>query len=118
MAQKSNLLIHHGGYGSCQTGLYTGTPAVIIPTFSERESNARRVAAVGAAELVSLADRDSTSKRELAKEVRSKVSRVLSGSSYGSNAGELSRKMQEYGGAIYATDLIENFADCRSDNRE
>ena len=41
MAEQSDLLIHHGGYGSCQTGLYTGTPAVIIPTYSERESNAR-----------------------------------------------------------------------------
>jgi UDP:flavonoid glycosyltransferase YjiC (YdhE family) len=31
MAQRSQVMIHHGGYGSCQTGLYTGTPAVIIP---------------------------------------------------------------------------------------
>jgi len=31
MAERSDLLIHHGGYGSCQTGLYAGTPAVIIP---------------------------------------------------------------------------------------
>ena len=45
MAQRSDLLIHHGGYGSCQIGLCTGTPSVIIPTYSERESNARRVAA-------------------------------------------------------------------------
>ncbi len=52
MAERSDLLIHHGGYGSCQTGLFTGTPAVIIPTFSERESNARRVAAAGAAEFL------------------------------------------------------------------
>ncbi|HOO90126.1 MAG TPA: hypothetical protein PLA74_04815, partial [Syntrophales bacterium] len=37
MAERSDLLIHHGGYGSCQTGLYTGTPALIIPTYSERE---------------------------------------------------------------------------------
>jgi UDP:flavonoid glycosyltransferase YjiC (YdhE family) len=110
MAQRSDLLIHHGGYGSCQTGLYTGTPAVIIPTFSERESNARRVAAVGAGEFVSLADRDSRSKQELASEVRSKVRRVLSESSYRTRAGEISRKMQTYGGAVYATDLIEDFS--------
>jgi len=48
MAERSDLLIHHGGYGSCQTGLVTGTPAVIIPTYAERESNARRIAALGA----------------------------------------------------------------------
>ena len=109
MAERSDLLIHHGGYGSCQTGLYTGTPAVIIPTFSERESNARRVAAVGAGEFVSLADRDMRSKRERVSDVRSKVRRVLSESSYARQAKEISRKMQEYG-AGYATDLIEGFA--------
>ena len=109
MAERSDLLIHHGGYGSCQTGLYTGTPAVIIPTFSERESNARRVAAVGAGEFVSLADRDMRSKRELVTEVQSKVRRVLSESSYARQAKEVSRKMQEYD-AGYATDLIEDFA--------
>jgi MGT family glycosyltransferase len=110
MAQRSELLIHHGGYGSCQTGLYTGTPAVIIPTFSERESNARRVAAVGAGEFVSLSDRDSRTKQDLVNEVRSKITRVLSESSYATHAGEISKKMQEYGGAAYATDLIEDFA--------
>jgi UDP:flavonoid glycosyltransferase YjiC (YdhE family) len=36
MAERSDLIIHHGGYGSCQTGLFTKTPAVIIPTYSER----------------------------------------------------------------------------------
>jgi hypothetical protein len=109
MAERSDLLIHHGGYGSCQTGLYTGTPAVIIPTFSERESNARRVAAVGAGEFVSLADRHRRSKRELANEVRSKVRHVLSESSYARHAKEVSRKMQEYGNG-YATDLVMDFA--------
>jgi hypothetical protein len=109
MAERSDLLIHHGGYGSCQTGLYTGTPAVIIPTFSERESNARRVAGVGAGEFVSLADRDMRSKRERVSEVRSKVRRILSEPSYAKRAKEISGKMQEYG-AGYATDLIEGFA--------
>ena len=56
MAEQADLLIHHGGYGSCQTGLFMGKPAVIIPTFSERESNARRVAGVGAG-LISLSQR-------------------------------------------------------------
>src|SRR5262249_50868098 len=54
MAGRSDLLIHHGGYGSCQTGLSTGKPAVIIPTYSERESNARRIAALGAGAIISV----------------------------------------------------------------
>src|SRR5271163_911623 len=44
MGERSDLMIHHGGHSSVMTGLAAGTPAVIIPTITERESNARRVA--------------------------------------------------------------------------
>ena len=47
-------MIHHGVYGSRQTGMFVGTTAVIIPTFSERESNAGRIVAQGAAEIAVL----------------------------------------------------------------
>ncbi len=75
----------------------------------ERESNARRVADVGAGEFVSLVDRDRRSKRELTTEVRSEVRRVLSESSYARQAEVISSKMKEYG-AGHATDLIEDLA--------
>jgi len=48
LARRADLMVHHGGHGSTLTALAAGTPALIIPTFSERESNARRVAALGA----------------------------------------------------------------------
>jgi UDP:flavonoid glycosyltransferase YjiC (YdhE family) len=54
MAKRADLLIHHGGYGSCQTGLYAGKPAVILPTYSERLSNALRIEAAGAARIVAV----------------------------------------------------------------
>ena len=111
MAKRSDLLIHHGGYGSCQTGLYTGTPAVIIPTYSERESNARRVAAVGAGDLiVPTADASGKRKHVRAEEVQAKVRYVLSDPSFTINARRISGKMQTYGGATEAARLIENFA--------
>ncbi len=111
MAKRSDLLIHHGGYGSCQTGLYTGTPAVIIPTYSERESNARRVAAVGAGDLiVPTADASGRRKHVRAEEVQAKVRYVLSDPSFTINARRISEKMQTYGGATEAARLIENFA--------
>ena len=121
-------MIHHGGYGSCQTGLYTGTPAVIIPTYSERESNARRVAALGAGEAVIPADISSGIKNFLAHELhagikrilkstrltddlidelKKKVRKILSDTSYAENAGKVSRKMSAYGGASQAAQLIE-----------
>jgi MGT family glycosyltransferase len=105
VAERCDLLIHHGGYGSCQTGLYTGTPAVIIPTYSERESNARRVAAVGAGEFV-LPD----NKRQVsADELRAKVRQVLSDPKYTANARRVSDKLRAYGGPPEVARLIEEF---------
>jgi UDP:flavonoid glycosyltransferase YjiC (YdhE family) len=108
MAEKSDLMIHHGGYGSCQTGLYVGTPAVIIPTMSERESNARRVAAQGAAELVlPTSDVFGKKKKVESAELAAKVRRVLSTPSYKKNAERISGRLKEYGGALQAAPLIE-----------
>jgi len=108
MAEKSALMIHHGGFQSCQTGVYSGTPAVIIPTMSERESNARRVAEQGAAELV-LPEKDAsgTKKRVDSNELAAKVRKVLSDPSYKENAMRLSAKLKAYGGAAKAAELIE-----------
>lgn len=112
MAERSDLLIHHGGYGSCQTGLFTGTPAVIIPTYSERESNARRVAALGAGDFIVI-DRESRGKnmKLLVNEVRTKVRRILSEPSFADNAKRISNRMRAFGGASYAADLIEKFTE-------
>ncbi len=49
LARRADVMIHHGGHGSTLTALAAGTPALIIPTYSERESNARHAAALGAA---------------------------------------------------------------------
>jgi UDP:flavonoid glycosyltransferase YjiC (YdhE family) len=109
MAEKSDLMIHHGGYGSCQTGLFTGTPALIIPTYSERESNARRVAAVGAGDFVlPTADVSGTRKHVDAAEVHDKIDRILSDPSFKENARRIGEKLRSYGGAPYAASIIEN----------
>jgi len=110
MAERSDLLIHHGGYGSCQTGLYTGTPAVIIPTFSERESNARRVAALGAGAFIVPTENRSWRKYVSPEELRAVVRRVLADPSFTQNARRVSEKMKTYGGAAEAARLIEDFS--------
>jgi len=48
LARRADVFVHHGGHGSTLTGLTAGTPALVIPTFSERESNGRRTALLGA----------------------------------------------------------------------
>jgi UDP:flavonoid glycosyltransferase YjiC (YdhE family) len=109
MAERSDLLIHHGGYGSCQTGLYTGTPAVMIPTYAERESNARRVAAVGAGQVVLPTGKGWRKKRVDASELRAKVEQVLADPSYTANAKRTGERLRAYGGAAEAARLIAAF---------
>jgi UDP:flavonoid glycosyltransferase YjiC (YdhE family) len=109
MAARSQLLIHHGGYGSCQTGLYTGTPAVIIPTYSERESNARRIAAVGAGEFVLPVTKRWGKKRVSVQALQAKIRAVLSDPAYRDNARLMRDKLLTYGGATEAARLIEGF---------
>jgi UDP:flavonoid glycosyltransferase YjiC (YdhE family) len=110
MAERSNLLIHHGGYGSCQTGLYTGRPALIIPTYSERESNARRIAAQGAGDYVlPTSDVTGRKKRVSSEEVRTKVFNILSDGSFAANAKRIGERMKTYGGAFEAARLIEGY---------
>ena len=107
MANRSDLLIHHGGYGSCQTGLYTGTPAVIIPTFSERESNARGVAAAKAGDFVVPTIDDSGRKRLDAIELRNTIRHVLGDPAFLENTRRMGQRLRGYGGATRAADLIE-----------
>jgi MGT family glycosyltransferase len=111
MAGKSDLMIHHGGHGSSMTGLATGTPAVIVPTYSERESNARRVAALGAGAVVVPAQGASGEKEMSVEELRGRVRQVLSDPSFGANARRIAETIRGYGGAPEAARLINGFAE-------
>jgi hypothetical protein len=77
MAERCDLMVHHGGHSSVMTGLSAGTPAVIIPTITERESNARRVVALGAGEIVLPMDGGDGEKHIDVDEFSTKVQRVL-----------------------------------------
>jgi UDP:flavonoid glycosyltransferase YjiC (YdhE family) len=109
MAERADLLIHHGGYGSCQTGLYAGKPAVILPTYSERLSNARRMEAAGAAQIVAVTHADGK-KQVRSEELRAGVRRVIADPSFSANARKLGEKLRSYGGATRAARLIEEFS--------
>ena len=107
MAERSNLLIHHGGYGSCQTGLFTGTPAVILPTYAERESNARRIARVGAGEFIVPTSGAWGKKHVSVDELGAKIDKVLHDPTYSAHARRISAKMRAAGGATAAARHIE-----------
>lgn len=101
------MLVHHGGYGSCQTGLHAGKPAVILPTYSERESNARRMVAIGAAIIVPVTT-TSSGKHVDPHALAEAVMHALSDRSLATNARAAADKLRAEGGSERATELIEN----------
>lgn len=49
---RSRLFIHHGGHGSCMAAIQAGVPSLVIPTFQEREFNARQLRALGLGDFI------------------------------------------------------------------
>jgi MGT family glycosyltransferase len=113
MAERSDLMVHHGGHSSVMTGLLAGTPAVIIPTITERESNARRLAALGAGEVVTPVAGADGEKRVDAADFGEKVKRVLKEPGYRQSAKRVAERMRQFGGAQAAAGRIEEFAAAR-----
>ncbi len=95
------------------TGLMAGTPAVIIPTITERESNAHRLAALGAGEVVIPLPAADGEKRIDTAEFGEKVTRVLGEPSYRQSARRVAESMRQFGGAHAAAERIEEFAVAR-----
>jgi len=108
-ASKCDLMIHHGGYGSCQTALYTGTPSLIIPTFSERESNARRISALGAGEVIRIKSYNGKEKQIDGKQFEELFDKVFTDPYYKNNAIYYGNKLKSIGGEKRALQLIQEF---------
>jgi MGT family glycosyltransferase len=107
MAERCNLMVHHGGHSSVMTALSAGRPAVMIPTITERESNARRVVALGAGEIVMPVDDLDREKQIDVADFSAKVHRVLNEPEYRKSAGRMAESMRQFGGAHQAADRIE-----------
>ncbi|MHB1937778.1 MAG: glycosyltransferase [Acidobacteriaceae bacterium] len=114
MATRCDLMVHHGGHSSVMTGLSAGTPAVIIPTSTERESNARRVTALGAGEIVLPTEGVEGEKQIDLADFSGKVHRCSTEPSYRKSALRVSESMRTYGGAKQAANRIEQFAGGKS----
>ena len=106
MAADCDLMVHHGGHGSVMTGLQAGTPAVVVPTITERESNARRLVALGAGEIVMPVTNQDGEKTIDTNEFRATVLRVLANPAYLQAAQRVSESMLHFGGAKAAADKI------------
>lgn len=107
LAKRSDLLVHHGGHSSCMTAAFAGTPALIVPTFSERESNARRLANLGVANLLMPAADTSGAKRVNSTAFRDAVRVMLTEESHRKNAEALARRMADYAGPERVTQIAQ-----------
>jgi UDP:flavonoid glycosyltransferase YjiC (YdhE family) len=103
-------MVHHGGHSSVMTGLMAGTPVVIIPAITERVSNARWLAALGAGEVVIPTAGADGEKHVDVAEFGQKVRRVLAEPSYRQSAQRVAQSMRQFGGAQAAAERIEEFA--------
>ena len=65
---KPDLILHHGGHGTCLTAISAGIPSAIVPTHAEREYNARNLAALGCGEFVA---EDQTDVRHVRRAIES-----------------------------------------------
>jgi hypothetical protein len=123
LARRADVMVHHGGHGSTLTALAAGTPALIIPTYSERESNARRAAALGAALYLvpGTADGDAQLEPELAlvpgmggvgkqlepRLVADAIGTLLEDPRYPDSARAAAQQLARLPGAADAADVIE-----------
>ncbi len=106
-------MVHHGGHSSVMQSLAAGTPAVIIPTISERESNARRLVALGAGEMILPVDGEDGEKQIDLADFAAKVHRVLHEGRYRDAARSVAKRMRQFGGAEGAADRIELLLLCQ-----
>lgn len=113
IASRSTLLIHHGGYNSCQLSLLTGTPSLVIPTFSEREGNARRLARLGAGAFLRPSNGVRGQKQVSDQDLRALVDHILATPTYADNARAAGVLLQAGGGPEKAAELLDEFATAR-----
>jgi UDP:flavonoid glycosyltransferase YjiC (YdhE family) len=110
MAERCQLMVHHGGHSSVMQSLAAGTPSVMIPTITERESNARRLVALRAGEIVMPVETADGEKQIDSDEFGKTVKRVLDEPGYRAAARRVAASMAQFGGAQEAANRIEGLA--------
>jgi UDP:flavonoid glycosyltransferase YjiC (YdhE family) len=108
MARRADVMIHLGGHSSTMTALATGTPALVVPTYSERESNARRVANLGSSLCLTPQGTLLTGMTINAEQVAAAVNSLINDPSYRDAAQAVSEELCALGGARGVADVVES----------
>jgi len=99
------LFIHHGGHGSCMAGLLASTPALVVPTFQEREFNARQLKLLALGDFLLPSELNGFT-------LLQKAEAVLADESICHSLSHWVKKVQQraYGGSKLAAQLINKLA--------
>ena len=106
LIERADLMINHGGQGSYLLALGAGKPAVSIPTYAERESNARRMAGLGAG-ICLVPEGDFMGQTLDAGLLRDAVRTIVADPAYGLAAQRVARELAALPGAAGVADLVE-----------
>ena len=96
---RSDVLVHHGGWGSTIAALATGTPAVVIPLGADQFVNAARLDSIGAAISVNVEDIEDIAPRS--------IDAAVDDPTYRMNAARLAREIQDMPPAKHVIPIIE-----------
>ena len=103
LMDRSDVLVHHGGWGSTIAALATGTPAVVIPLGADQFVNASRLDSIGAAVSVDM--------EEIEDIVPMSISAVVDDPIYRLNAARLAREIENMPPAEHVVPIIEGLAE-------
>lgn len=102
LLQRCCLMIHHGGHGSCMAAILAGVRSLVIPTFQEREFNARQLRALGLGDFITP---DDITPARLMQKIRACIDDPAISDGIRRWRGELERR--RYGGAASAAQRID-----------
>ena len=103
LMDRSDVLVHHGGWGSTVAALATGTPAVVVPLGADQFVNAARLDSIGAAIRVDMEDIEDI--------VPKSIHAVVDDPTYRLNAARLSREIENMPPAEDVVPIIERLGE-------
>lgn len=101
LAPQCEIIIHHGGHETILTAILAGIPQLVLPTFAEREYNARNLVALGLGRMIPFEEFSP-------KKVQEEIEQLRSDPSYTNNAQAWrdTIKKRNYGGINKVIELV------------
>lgn len=100
--EVADLLIFHGGSGTCFQAMQEGVPAIVIPNVANQESIGERLQQLGMGKMIF---RDKLT----VKKLKHAIDEIMGDEKYTENAKALKERVKHYSGAKRAAELVIDF---------